>query len=295
MNIAPALGAATASLINFASTASTNATNRQMMRERNAAQTAANAAAWQRETAYNSPSAQLSRIRAAGLNPNLLYSSAPQNTANMVAPEIGAPSAIAPQLSDNAAVLAQQQPSMDAAVSKTLAESDSIKLQNEITSATKDDVIRLAGLNVQMSEASVAYTKAQKDAVAAQIANLNANTDLIDRQRLHVSWEENQRYREFMLNSKEVKARIQKIAAETGYTERELYELVRTFSVRNSILSQEEMKGIYENYGLQLDNQTKKWTLDLSHNFDEQMRRLQVLSAVSGIIVDCTTAAKNLR
>lgn len=52
-----------------ASTKDTNKTNLQIARETNEA----NYRLWQENNAYNTPAAQMSRLRAAGLNPNMVY------------------------------------------------------------------------------------------------------------------------------------------------------------------------------------------------------------------------------
>jgi len=49
--------------------ANANAMNQQIARENNQAEIAM----WERQTAYNSPSAQMTRLADAGLNPNLVY------------------------------------------------------------------------------------------------------------------------------------------------------------------------------------------------------------------------------
>lgn len=53
-------------------------------------QNAANVQNWQRENSYNSPAAQMQRLKAAGLNPNLVYQSGAQNTSGSIeSPQFG--------------------------------------------------------------------------------------------------------------------------------------------------------------------------------------------------------------
>lgn len=63
---------------NLAATAMTNSANRDIMRE----QQRWSEEMWQKQNAYNSPIAQMSRLREAGINPALAYASGqPENTA----------------------------------------------------------------------------------------------------------------------------------------------------------------------------------------------------------------------
>ena len=47
--------------------------------------------AWNRETAYNDPSAQMSRLKAAGLNPNLIYGTVNNGQQNYDTPNVNDP------------------------------------------------------------------------------------------------------------------------------------------------------------------------------------------------------------
>lgn len=76
------LGALGGSMIGAGAQKSANATNMELARYQNAWQQAENERAfdrsvemWNLQNAYNSPSAQMSRLRQAGLNPNLVYGS----------------------------------------------------------------------------------------------------------------------------------------------------------------------------------------------------------------------------
>lgn len=65
-------------------------------------QRALNAEAFNREAAYNHPSAQMQRLKEAGLNPNLIYGSGSTNTGNVKANVGSAPSyAFDPRIDEN--------------------------------------------------------------------------------------------------------------------------------------------------------------------------------------------------
>lgn len=69
----------------------TNQANKQMTKDTNAA----NLALWREQSAYNAPEAQMQRLQAAGLNPNLAYGQIAESRAAtppaMVAPHVEAP------------------------------------------------------------------------------------------------------------------------------------------------------------------------------------------------------------
>lgn len=78
MPILPAIeaGAAIASsIINPILQHNQNIRNQRFQREQYATQRADNLSDWNRENAYNSPEQQMARLKAAGLNPNLVYGS----------------------------------------------------------------------------------------------------------------------------------------------------------------------------------------------------------------------------
>lgn len=82
---------------NVASTAITNHLNRQNAYKTADYQNSINVRNWQAQNAYNSPTSQMARLRAAGLNPNLVYQSGLENTAASIAsPQVQNPTAEAP-------------------------------------------------------------------------------------------------------------------------------------------------------------------------------------------------------
>lgn len=78
--------------LNAALTRETNAANLAIARETNAA----NKALWEEQTAYNAPEAQMKRLEAAGLNPNLVYGQIAESRASsppaMQSADMAAPS-----------------------------------------------------------------------------------------------------------------------------------------------------------------------------------------------------------
>lgn len=77
MSIFNFAASALSSWMNADSVRDTNSSNREMVRVQNAE----NLKQWKRENAYNHPVNQVQRLKAAGLNPGLLYGQPPVNTA----------------------------------------------------------------------------------------------------------------------------------------------------------------------------------------------------------------------
>lgn len=80
----------------LAAQSSENAKNRAYNLQLAKMQNAWNLQQWQRENAYNSPSAQISRMRAAGLNPDMMYGGGATGNLSASSPEMssGAPAAV---------------------------------------------------------------------------------------------------------------------------------------------------------------------------------------------------------
>lgn len=141
---------------------------------------------WNRENDYNSPSAQMARYRSAGLNSSLIYgqnnmaASSPQMQIGGV--DTAAPSAsgvdaapipssynsMSPALLD-AQRVANESALARASVDKMKAETVGALLQNDITTETKDALIRKAFSEVFNMDAETENTKA--DTEGKKIAN----------------------------------------------------------------------------------------------------------------------------
>lgn len=84
-------------IANVGSAFLTNKMNRQNAYKTADYQNSINVRNWQAQNAYNSPSSQMARLRAAGLNPNLVYQSGVDNQAASIAsPQVQNPTAEAP-------------------------------------------------------------------------------------------------------------------------------------------------------------------------------------------------------
>lgn len=278
----PAFLSAGVSLLGMAANAqsvrNTNETNIRLMRERNQAQAAANAEAWNREVVYNHPSAQVARMRAAGLNPNLLYQSAPMNTQNMVAPEFGAANAQAPFFDTSGiANSILNGANIQAQTAKTIAETNSIDLENKLKSATLGDDIKMANLNVRIGEKSLAYTDVQTAAVAKSLSKLDADIGYIKEQTSSVSQHRYVEMVELALKSKEVNAQIKNLEASSSLTRQQIVRLVKELPYLDEFYQYRNEESAFKSLGLRWDSAQRKLDYDINQDYEETMQKLGVV------------------
>lgn len=160
---------------------------------------------WNLNNLYNTPAAQMERLREAGLNPNLAYgdlssSSATLQSGGSSAEAGGLPSLSAPNISFDAA-----------ATQKVIAETENIKQNTKKQEVETDifasdakfrDALNQSTLDTQASviylnKASGSFTEKEASLIKPRLANLNAQSAL------------------FTQSSEESKARVQSINQET--------------------------------------------------------------------------------
>ena len=239
---------------------------------------------WNRENAYNSPLAQMYRLRQAGLNPDLMYGQGTTgNSAGSPEMTSGAPSE--PQ--DMSAMLSkrsfgqtmqqildrEQQRRMNEAqieaikanTNKTNAETTGINLDNFVKNGTKEYMIQIAGVNVTNAQKSGQLTDAQRQAVYQGIEESKQKIDeskaTVDQIRAIISkldFDKQQDVKRLILEELKNNAEISELYSrvnlnnsqtklnnsQTKLNENELDELIDTFTFRL--------------VGLTLDNQEKR-------------------------------------
>jgi hypothetical protein len=170
--IAPAVAAGASllgSAINKSSQSSANRQNLELAKYQNSW----NLQQWERENAYNDPSAQMLRLKHAGLNPNLVYGSGTQTqaahspkAANMeVVPYLGSSQDLSAAV--QSAISAQNQYRQDQLAKSQV---DYMRAQ------TGTEFIKQAGMAVQNSKSSLDYSIAkelQRVSISAAEANLS--------------------------------------------------------------------------------------------------------------------------
>lgn len=165
-------------------------------------------AAWYRDTErenlrdereYNTPSAQMQRLKAAGLNPDLVYGEGAAGLVDSNVAGTAMPSNVPP--ADVAGPIMNTPTAMEslfqgAAYAKTLAEvkniqADTSKKEGEVTSlnidnfvkaASSDNAVKLSGLEVQLTKAQAEYTSEQKSKLISEINDINEHVNLLKAQ-----------------------------------------------------------------------------------------------------------------
>ena len=165
---APLIAAGIAGLLGIGSSVASNigAKNRQ-----NLANTQ-NVEFWNKQNAYNTPKAQMARLKAAGLNPALIYGSGATNTgvAGSIAPSKPAPYNIKDPTPTamNAAMIGSN---------LELQAAQARKLNADAQNAEDLNLPRVTGANLRNSIDTIKL-KVQSDTSAAQIKTIIANADL---------------------------------------------------------------------------------------------------------------------
>ena len=161
-------------------------------------------AAWNRETAYNSPAAQRARMAAAGLNPDLAYGGVSSGNASApaAAPVSPIPSAGAGEYNTVDYMSGLGVPSVAESVvngvnlAKTVAETQNIKAdtdkkKGEITSldldnirkaATNGSMIELQNMQVSLAKSVLSLNEGQLSKLNQEISNLETQNKLCNEQ-----------------------------------------------------------------------------------------------------------------
>lgn len=161
--------------------------NERMMQQQNEAQMRMTKELRDEDREYSSPSAQLQRLRDAGLNP-LFYNL--DGTGNGVMPQPSAASANAASMPhiDNAlqgvssglsqaAVTAAQVANINADTKKKEAETEFQQTLNEIQTATKDNQIELSGIKVEFDKGSIEKQQSEIAKVKVETSHFEAEMD----------------------------------------------------------------------------------------------------------------------
>ena len=215
---------------------------------------------WQRENDYNSPSAQMARYRAAGLNPDLIYG---QQNLSAASPELtsGAPGE-AQDMSPVSHVYRSFGEATKGMIESQLlqAQIDNIKadtnqkesqttgqnLDNILKQQTLPNEIQLSGLKVEGAQAMNNLTIAQREEVVQNIQESKqrvdeskANIGLIRAQVDKMDFDKKQDAARLVLEQLRTDASIRNLNANTeellaraGLTKQQWFEAVDTFTLR---------------------------------------------------------------
>lgn len=213
---------------------------------------------WHRENAYNSPTAQMARLKEAGLNPNLVYGNGNAITKAGSSPEMKAPHLESWSGSDfgvtNAVQSYLQGEAVAANTKKVVEESHNLSVSREFT-RTQMEALYLDMANKQIKNARDKFeldqaTELRDTVIASAKAGLNKiNSDIaLNQQRINESQE----------NVRLIQQRTNLTRNEALVAEKRISHIASQIAVNESAvkLNDKRLKGI------QLDNDFKDSTLD---------------------------------
>lgn len=161
---------------NIVSTAMTNASNERMQQQQNAW----NLEQWNRNNEYNSPAAQLQRMKAAGLNPDLMYGQNASGAAgNASSPAIGTnPIPKQPFMLDP--TMSAQIRALNAKAYSDEMNGNGQDLQNEVFSKTG---LQQALKNLGLTDAEIQEKVAQAEELHTRVDDMKRKWDLLEIQK----------------------------------------------------------------------------------------------------------------
>ena len=212
-----------------------------------------NLAQWQRENDFNSPSAQMARYRAAGLNSDLIYGQ--QNT-SAASPELtsGEPAAVQDMspmgemyrsfgnFMQNYMNLEQQKAvikNLNSNTEKTNEERAGVELDNILKKETLPNNIRLSGITVEGAQVLNDLNKEKRNEILAKIPNIVQNTkesearvEYLNALVGKIDFDKQQDVKRLINETLRNSAEIKKLQSETALNENTLMEAISTFSFR---------------------------------------------------------------
>lgn len=251
---------------------------------------------WQRENDYNSPTAQMARFRAAGLNPNLIYG---QSNTAASSPTLTSGAASSPtdmsaignkrnfgQAMQEALNLEMQRAQIDAikaGTENTKANTDNTRentkgltVDNMYRAAQHEQTLEIGGMQVQLGKSTLRLNEQQMENLKAELPEIAARVDNIhqataESRRRVLAMDETERHRlaEDMRKDKELDVLIEKAyyenldtQARTQMTKQQYKEAVLTEGMRMMGLEAEISKTEQEAsnlvlQGLQIDYQNQ--------------------------------------
>lgn len=162
-SVLPIVGSTVSSLIGNSNITYNNKENRAWQTEQQEKQNRYNTASWQMQNEYNSPEAQVARLRKAGLNPALVYGNSGGTTGNVAAPR-------AASAETKYVAQPKQAPELENAAASALAAFNNLRLGK----AQSDNLTA----NTTVAVADAAIKGYQQGLVQAQTGQTLADIDL---------------------------------------------------------------------------------------------------------------------
>lgn len=280
---------------------------------------------WQMENAYNSPAAQMERMRQAGLNPDMMYGGGLEGNLSAASPEMtsGAPSSPVDWSSlsskktiGDSLLQAKQLELMDAQIDKTKEEARGAGFQADILAsnakfadAINQGSIDLTRMQIRGISSDMQVNNAQMFKMRAETRKLNQETENLiatyDKIKAEISnLDADTAYTKLRgaLDSKETDALINKMAADTRLSKAQCRAIVSRLPYELLGLQADAKYTSEQTDVVKLENDVVSWQFEQDKNYDDWKRSIGIagdainaLEGVASIIGTALGAGKPTR
>lgn len=261
---------------------------------------------WQRNNDYNTPSAVMSRLREAGVNPHMYYSkgnamggvstASPEMTAGAPSSPIDTSGLLQQRTYGDAIQKAMEQSLLAASVRKTNAEAGLVDQKREteeyntdifesdaaFRNALNGSSLRLTGMDIELKGSQKNLTDGQVGMLRYEAALLQKQMDKIDRENelmeeqiANLSEERRSIILKRVLDSELVEAQCKELAARTHLSYEEARDLAETRAARILNLNISSQKMQNEAYSVAWDTKIKHLQLDMDRDMFEWRKTME--------------------
>lgn len=265
-----------------------------------------NLAQWQRNNDYNTPSAVMSRLREAGVNPHMYYSKgnamggvstvSPEMTAGSPSSPIDTSGLLQQRTYGDAIQKAMEQSLLAASVRKTNAEAGLVDQKREteeyntdifqsdaaFRNALNGSSLRLTGMDIELKGSQRKLTDGQVGMLRYEAALLQKQMDKIDMENKQMEanialMNEQQKYTALkqVLESEQVKAMCKQLASQTALNYRQAQDIAATQTARILGLQASANKMQNEAYSVAWDTKIKHLQLDMDSDMFEWRKTME--------------------
>lgn len=261
---------------------------------------------WQRNNDYNTPSAVMSRLREAGVNPHMYYSkgnamggvstASPEMTAGAPSSPIDTSGLLQQRTYGDAIQKAMEQSLLAASVRKTNAEAGLVDQKREteeyntdifesdaaFRNALNGSSLRLTGMEIELKGSQKNLTDGQIGMLRYEAAMLQKQMDKIDQENklmeeqiANLTEERRSIILKRVLDSELVEAQCKELAARTHLSYEEARDLAETRAARILNLNTSSQKMQNEAYSVAWDTKIKHLQLDMDSDMFEWRKTME--------------------
>lgn len=261
---------------------------------------------WQRNNDYNTPSAVMSRLREAGVNPHMYYSkgnamggistASPEMTAGAPSAPVDTSGLLQQRTYGDAIQKAMEQSLLAASVRKTNAEAGLVNQKREteeyntdifqsdaaFRNALNSSSLRLTGMEIELKGSQRKLTDGQVGMLRYEAALLQKQMDKIDMENKQMEanialMNEQQKYTALkqVLESEQVQAMCKMLASQTALNYRQAQDIAATQAARILNLQVSAEKTQNEAYSIAWDTKIKHLQLDMDSDMFEWRKTME--------------------